>query len=106
MNFIANRLFKLPSLFNKNIYNYGEITFNQDIKVQTHFDHVTAYRAFDLEGQLLDKTIKYDLDYLNKILRAMIYVDEMDSILLKVKGQGKSILYQFRKNIILHDFLR
>jgi hypothetical protein len=26
---------------------------------------------------------------MNKILKAMIYIDEMDSILLKVKAQGK-----------------
>lgn len=64
------------------------------MKVQTQFDNVTAYRAFDLEGKLLDKSIKYDLDYMHKILRAMIYIDEMDSILLKVKGQGNKLLIQ------------
>jgi len=39
----------------------------------------------------LDKTLKFDLDYFNKILKAIIYIDEMDTILLKVKGQGKYI---------------
>jgi len=37
---------------------------------------------------LLDKTIKYDPTYLSKVLKTMLFVDEMDTILLKVKGQG------------------
>jgi len=37
---------------------------------------------------LLDSKIKYDVDYLNKILKSMIYIDEMDVMLLKVKAQG------------------
>jgi ABC-type amino acid transport substrate-binding protein len=47
-----------------------------------------TYRAIDLDGNLLDKTISYDPAYLNKILKAMVFVDEMDAILLKVKAQG------------------
>ena len=43
----------------------------------------------DLNGKLVDRNAKYDPEYLNKILKTMIYVEEMDSILLKVKGQGK-----------------
>jgi hypothetical protein len=50
---------------------------------------VSAYRAYDLDGKLLDHSVKFDLDHMNKILKAMIYIDEMDSILLKVKAQGK-----------------
>lgn len=50
-----------------------------------------TFRAFDLEGRLVNKDIKYDTEMLNKILRTMIFVDEMDDILLKVKGQGKSL---------------
>lgn len=56
--------------------------------VQDDFPHVPAYRAYDLDGKLLDKKVKFDLDYMNKILKTMIYIDEMDTILLKVKGQG------------------
>lgn len=41
-----------------------------------------------MDGKLLDNKVKFDTDYLNKILKAMIYVDEMDSVLLKVKAQG------------------
>lgn len=47
-----------------------------------------AYRAIDLEGRLLDKKVKYDADELAKILKTMIFVEEMDSMLLKIKGQG------------------
>lgn len=47
-----------------------------------------AYRAIDLEGKLLDKKVKYDADELAKILKTMIFVEEMDSMLLKIKGQG------------------
>lgn len=50
----------------------------------------------DLEGNLLDKSITFDPAYLAKILRTMIFVDEMDSILLKVKGQGKANHMQAR----------
>lgn len=42
---------------------------------------------------MLDKKVKFDLAHLNKILKAIIYIDEMDTILLKVKGQGNSIYY-------------
>jgi hypothetical protein len=44
----------------------------------------------------LDKKIKYDPVYLAKILRTMIFVDEMDAILLKVKGQGNVYYMQAR----------
>jgi hypothetical protein len=49
--------------------------FTQKIHQQAQFDNVHAYRSYDLDGHLLDKTIKFDPDYLNKILKAMIYVD-------------------------------
>jgi hypothetical protein len=42
----------------------------------------------DLDGNLLDSSLVWDGGYLARILRTMIFVDEMDSILLKVKGQG------------------
>jgi methyl coenzyme M reductase beta subunit len=45
-----------------------------------------------LDGKLINKKIKYNCDELAKILKTMIFVDEMDDILLKVKGQGNIIL--------------
>jgi hypothetical protein len=42
---------------------------------------------------------------MNKILKAMIYVDEMDAILLKVKGQGTYLSLILRQNIFLYDIL-
>lgn len=105
MNFITNRIFKVSALLNKNIRCYGEITFTQQLERKSEFEHVHAYRAYDLDGQLLDRNVKFDLPYMNKILKAMIYVDEMDSILLKVKGQGM-LCIKLRKNIFLYDFFR
>jgi TPP-dependent pyruvate/acetoin dehydrogenase alpha subunit len=54
---------------------------------------VPTFRAFDLDGKLINKNIKYDSEQLIKILKTMIFVDEMDDILLKVKGQGKISFY-------------
>ena len=89
MNIITRKLINTSSLLKKlNMFNYGEIKFTQDIIAQNDFTHVPAYRAYDLEGKLLDSKIKYDLHYLNKILKSMIYIDEMDVMLLKVKAQG------------------
>lgn len=65
-----------PTLLNKvNIYRYGDIKFTQDLIAQNDYAHVPAYRAYDLEGKLLDSKVKYDVDYLNKILKSMIYID-------------------------------
>jgi hypothetical protein len=50
----------------------------------------------DLDGNLLDRTLSFDAVYLAKILRTMIFVDEMDTILLKVKGQGTESVTQAR----------
>jgi hypothetical protein len=61
MNFIANRIPKLFNLLNKNIYNYGQISFTQQINRQSEFTRVPAYRAYDLQGQLLDKSLQIDL---------------------------------------------
>lgn len=55
-----------------------------------------TYRAIDLDGKLLDKKIQYDAAYLNKILKTMIFVDEMDDLLLKVKGMGNTFFMQVR----------
>lgn len=41
-----------------------------------------------LDGLLLDKKFVYDPQLLTKILKTMIFVDEMDTVLLKVKSQG------------------
>lgn len=70
--------------------NYGELVYTNEMKVQDSFDKVPTFRAYDLDGKLINKKIKYDTDELVKILKTMIFVDEMDDILLKVKGQGIS----------------
>lgn len=78
MNIITKRLLiNKSNLINKyiNLYKYGEIKFTQEINAQNEFTHVPAYRAYDLDGKLLDHTLKYDLNYLNKILKSMIYID-------------------------------
>lgn len=59
-----------------------------------------AYRAIDLEGRLVDKKVKYDAEELAKILKTMIFVEEMDSMLLKIKGQGKVSFMQERSRFI------
>jgi len=60
------------------------------------YPKINTYRAFDLDGKLVDTKVKYDADLMCKILKKMIYVDEMDSILLKVKGQGIKLFLKFR----------
>jgi hypothetical protein len=57
---------------------------------------VPTYRAIDLDGNLLDKRLQYDAAYLNKILKTMIFVDEMDDLLLKVKAQGSIFFTQVK----------
>ena len=67
---------------------YGELTYTQELTHQNEFTKVPTYRVIGLDGQLLDKKFVYDPELLTKILKAMIFVDEMDTILLKVKSQG------------------
>ena len=54
----------------------------------TEYEKIKTYRAMDLDGNIVDKNVKYDPKYMEEILKKMIYVDEMDDILLKVKAQG------------------
>lgn len=67
---------------------YGELIYTQSLTPQSDFPKIKTYRAIDLDGNLVDSKLSFDLPYLSKILKTMIFVDEMDSILLKVKGQG------------------
>ena len=69
-------------------YAYGQLNFTQSITHQNSFDKVPTYRLIDLDGNLLDKNVKYDIDKLVKVLKTMIFVDQMDALLLKVKSQG------------------
>jgi hypothetical protein len=78
----AQRLLTAPR------FNYGELVYTNQLTSLHEFPKMPTYRAIDLDGNLLDKTISYDPAYLNKILKAMVFVDEMDAILLKVKAQG------------------
>jgi len=70
--------------------SYGELVYTNTLSPQSEFNKVPTYRLIDLNGQLLVKDHIYDTKLLVKILKTMIFVDEMDSVLLRVKGQGKS----------------
>jgi len=54
------------------------------------------YRVIDLQGDLVGKKANIDGRLLNRIYRTMIYTEEMDTILLKAKGQGNSVFIQVR----------
>ena len=54
------------------------------------------YRVIDLQGELVGKKADVDSKLLNRIYRTMIYTEEMDTILLKAKGQGIYVLMQAR----------
>ncbi len=69
-------------------HSYGELVYTQDLIHQQEFSKVPTYRVMDLDGQLLIKDFKYDTELLTRVLKKMIFVDEMDTILLKVKSQG------------------
>lgn len=69
-------------------HSYGELTFTQNLAAQASFDKIPTYRLIDLDGKLLKNSHSYDTGLLVQILKKMIFVDEMDSILLKVKSQG------------------
>ena len=77
-------------------YSYGELSFTTQLQHQTEFKKISTFRAMDLEGNLLDKNLIIDTELHTKVLRKMIFVDEMDSILLKVKSQGNHALIQVK----------
>lgn len=77
-------------------HSYVPTEYTQTLKHQNQFQKVPTFRLTDLEGQLLDKNHQYDTALLLKMLKAMIFVDEMDSILLKIKSQGTSSTTQAR----------
>ena len=79
-------------------HQYGELVYTQTLSAQSEFPKIPTYRAIDLDGNLLDRNVQFDAAYLAKILKTMIFVDEMDSILLKVKGQGTSSPIQERSH--------
>jgi hypothetical protein len=79
-------------LLSRGVFKYGELTFTTSLQAQFEFPRVPTFRLLDLDGNLLDNKAKYDTQLLTKILKTMVFVDEMDSILLKVKGQGSQDL--------------
>jgi hypothetical protein len=79
-------------LLSRCVFKYGELTFTTSLQAQFEFPRVPTFRLLDLDGNLLDNKAKYDTQLLTKILKTMVFVDEMDSILLKVKGQGSQDL--------------
>ena len=79
---------------------YGELIYTSTLSPQSAFNKVPTYRLIDLNGQLLVKDHAYDTKMLVKILKTMIFVDEMDSVLLRVKGQGKYFEIKVRSHSI------
>ena len=69
-------------------HSYGELVYTNTLSHQSCFNKVPTYRLLDLNGQLQVKDHVYDTKFLLKILKTMIFVDEMDTIFLRVKGQG------------------
>lgn len=60
---MINKLFlKRSTLLSKCLYNYGDLIYTNELKVQTSFDKVPTFRAFDLDGKLINKSIKYNCD--------------------------------------------
>lgn len=72
-------------------HSYGDLIYTNSLSPQSEFPKVPTYRLIDLNGQLLVKDHVYDIKLLVKMLKTMIFVDEMDTILLRVKGQGTFI---------------
>ncbi len=54
------------------------------------------YRVIDLEGNTVAKVPEIDKKTVNKIYRQMIYTEEMDTVLLQAKGQGRVRVMQER----------
>lgn len=42
--------------------SYGELIYTNEIKVQESFDKVPTFRAYDLDGKLVNKSIKYNTE--------------------------------------------
>lgn len=86
---MINKLLKQSPRFLQSLkMSYGELTYTNKLQVQSEFGKVPTFRVIDLDGKLVNHEVKYNTEELVKILKTMIFVDEMDSILLKVKGQG------------------
>jgi hypothetical protein len=83
-------------------FSYGELKYTNTLQTQTQFSKVETFRTYDLDGKLVNSNVKYNKEELLKVLKTMIFVDEMDDILLKVKGQGMHDTY-VRENLILYD---
>ena len=60
---MINRAFKATnSLIAKVFRSYGELTYTNEIKVQSEFEKVPTHRVIDLDGKLINKNVKYDCD--------------------------------------------
>lgn len=77
-------------------YSYGKLSYTSRLTHLSEFAKIPTFRAIDLEGRLIDKNFSYNVELLTRVLKTMIFVDEMDSVLLKVKSQGKSNLNKER----------
>ena len=40
--------------------SYGELTFTNSMNEKSDYPKIPTYRAFDLDGKLLDKKVKYN----------------------------------------------
>lgn len=84
---IAKAFLKRPLITNLQ-QPYGDLVYTNTLSPKSEFKKVPTFRLIDLNGQLLVKDHIYDTNLLVKILKTIIFVDEMDNTLLKVKGQG------------------
>lgn len=39
---------------------YGELSFTNSINEKSEYPRIPTYRAYDLDGKLIDKNVKYD----------------------------------------------
>lgn len=82
--------------------------YTNELKTVSRVPKQLIYRVIDLEGNLVSdgKSVAgIDKGLLNRIYEKMIYTEEMDTILLKAKGQGSQSPL-LRQNILLYDFVR
>lgn len=82
----------------------NEANYTTELKAINKVPQILTYRVMDLKGDLVAQKPNIPGEILNKMLKTMIYTEEMDHILLKAKGQGKALCHR-RQDIFLHDIV-
>lgn len=60
---MISRIFlKRQPLLAKLAQNYGDLVYTNELNVQTSFEKVPTFRAYDLDGVLVNKSISYSCD--------------------------------------------